>query len=170
MKGDFDMFVSEDLQREAQPPVGSIHVVDPSPLNWLYVLFHTMEEAVRTDHLGRIVPSLAKDFYWVNETTLQLDLRKGVMFHNNEPFTSDHVLQAFDQVKPWIAPHPPGTWVNLPEETTLEQVDMYTVRFHFPKQDGLALGKLRAHHYPNTIFWKSLGFGYKKLGTAEGHW
>ncbi|WP_139311235.1 hypothetical protein [Bacillus sp. MRMR6] len=32
-------------------PVWAIHVFDPSPLDWLYVLFHTMGEAVRTDHL-----------------------------------------------------------------------------------------------------------------------
>jgi ABC-type transport system substrate-binding protein len=151
-------------------PEGAIHVFDPSPLNWLYVLFHTMEEAVRADHLGRIKPSVAKEIQWLDETTLQIELKKGITFHNHEPFTSKDVVRAFKEVKPWIAPHPPGTWVNLPDETTIDQVDLYTVRLHFPKPEGLATGKLRAHHYPNTIFWEQLGFGYKKLGTGEGHW
>ncbi|MFC4321771.1 ABC transporter substrate-binding protein [Litchfieldia salsa] len=155
---------------EGKAPVGTIHIVDPSPLNWLFVLFNTMEEAVGTDREGRIVPALATSTKWVNEKTLELKLREGVLFHNNEPFTAEHVIKAFNEIKPWIAPHPPGTWVNLPEETSLEKVDEFTVQFHFPKPEGLALGKLRAHHYATFQFWDKLGFGYRKLGTAEGHW
>jgi hypothetical protein len=37
-------------------PVGTIHVVDPNPLNWLFITWNTMEEPVRTDeraHRGR---------------------------------------------------------------------------------------------------------------------
>ncbi|WP_078546742.1 ABC transporter substrate-binding protein [Litchfieldia alkalitelluris] len=155
---------------EEGSPVGSINVVDSSPLNWLYTLFHAVEEAVGADHQGRIIPSLAKKVHWVDETTLELELRKGVRFHNNEPFNADYVLRAFNEIKPWIAPHPPGTWVNLPDGTRLEKEDLYKVRYYFPKPEGLALGKLRAHHFTNMLFWNQLGFGYKKLGTAEGHW
>lgn len=70
---------------------GMISVVDPSPLNWLYILFNTMEEAVRADHLGNIVPSLVENFLWVDEKTLQLELRQGVYYHNGEYFSSDKV-------------------------------------------------------------------------------
>lgn len=151
-------------------PVGSVKVFDPSPLNWLFVLFHIIEEAVRADPLGRIVPSLANDYKWLNENTLEIDLTQDVFFQNNETFTSEHVVKAFHEENRWKAPHPPGTWLNLPEGTTVEQKDLYTVRFHFPKPDGLALGKLRGHHWTNMLFWKKLGFGYRKLGTGEGHW
>lgn len=30
-------------------PVGEVRVVDPHPLNWLYITWNTMEEPVRTD-------------------------------------------------------------------------------------------------------------------------
>ncbi|MFD1738919.1 ABC transporter substrate-binding protein [Bacillus salitolerans] len=149
---------------------GTIYIVDPSPLNWLYVLFNTMEEAVRADHQGRIVPSLARELHWVNDRTLELSLRNEVIFHNHEPFTSYHVQQAFHEERKWIAPHPPGTWVNLLDGTTIEAIDENTVRFHFPKPDGLATGKLRVYHIASLLFWNVLGFGYKKFGTAEGHW
>lgn len=149
---------------------GVIHVVDPSPLNWLYVLFNTMEEAVRASRTGRIIPSLSSKFEWINDTTLELNLREGVYYHNGAPFTSENVRQNFNEVKRWIAPHPPGTWLNLPQGSSLEVLDSYTVRIHLSKKDGLAPGKLRAHHFANNLFWQTIGFGYAKLGSAEGHW
>lgn len=36
-------------------PAGTLHVVDPHPLNWLFITWNTMEEPVRTDERGHIV-------------------------------------------------------------------------------------------------------------------
>jgi hypothetical protein len=36
-------------------PVGTLNVVDPHPLNWLYITWNTMEEPVRTDEKGNTV-------------------------------------------------------------------------------------------------------------------
>lgn len=164
------MNMNPEGERGSEIPTGCLHVVDNSAYNWLYVLFNTMEEAVRANHEGGITPSLANKFHWLDEMTLQLDLREGVLFHNHEPFNADYVIRAFDEIKPWLSPHPPGTWANFPDGTTVEKVDSHTVVFHFPTPEGLALGKLRAYHFPNRSFWETIGFGYKKLGTAEGHW
>lgn len=149
---------------------GTIHVVDPSPFNWLYVLFNTMEEPVKADKDGRIVPSLASELNWIDETVLEMKLRKGVAFHNGQPFTSQTVKENFIELQRWLAPHPPGTWLNFHEETTLKIIDEYTVQFHFPYPDGLALGKMRGNHMGNSLFWRKLGFGYAKQGSGEGHW
>lgn len=151
-------------------PVGMIYVVDPSPLNWLYILFNTMEEPVRADHLGRLIPSLATKATWLEDNVLELELRKTVYFQNREPFNASTVSHNFNQMQLWFAPHPPGTWLNLPQETTLEIIDPHTVRFHFPQPEGLALFKMRAFHQGNLLFWQSLGFGYATLGTGEGRW
>ena len=151
-------------------PKGSICVVDPSPYNWLYVLFNTMEEPVRADKVGRIIASLATTARWINKKTLKLELRKGVIFHNNEEFTAKTVKKNFDELQKWMAPHPPGTWLNFPTGTKLTIIDDYTVEFHFPKQDGLAIGKMRGNHQANLHFYQTIGFGYAKLGTGEGHW
>jgi hypothetical protein len=49
--------------------------------------------------------------------------------------------------------------------------DDYTIRFNFPEPDGLALAKFRGFHIPSERFWdEGGGFGYRKLGTGEGHW
>jgi ABC-type transport system substrate-binding protein len=151
-------------------PVGKIYVVDPSPLNWLFILFHTMEELVAPDHEGYIVPSLASHFEWIEETTLEVSLRQGVVFHNGERFTADSVARSFSEEQRWFSPHPTGTWMNLPRETTLGIIDDYTVRFIFPLPEGLAQGKLRAIHLGNELFWEKLGFGYWKQASGEGRW
>jgi ABC-type transport system substrate-binding protein len=151
-------------------PKGTIHVVDPSPYNWLYVLFNTMEEPVRADKAGRVIAALATSAKWINKTTLRMELRKGVTYHNGEEFTAHIVKKNFGELQKWAAPHPPGTWLNFPPETRLSIVDDYTIEFHFPKQDGLAIGKMRGNHMANNLFYETIGFGYTKLGTGEGHW
>ncbi|MCT8138418.1 ABC transporter substrate-binding protein [Anaerobacillus sp. CMMVII] len=149
---------------------GKIFVVDPSPLNWLFVLFHTMEELVRADHEGNVTPSLARNVRWINETTLEVELRRGVLFHNGEVFNAKSLVRSFAEEQRWLAPHPPGTWLNLPRERGVEVVDDYTVRFHFLEPEGLALAKTRGVHIGNDLFWETLGFGYAKEASGEGRW
>ena len=48
-----------------------IHIVDPSPVNWLSITWNTMEELVRVDKDGRTVPALAESYRWVNDTTME---------------------------------------------------------------------------------------------------
>jgi len=65
-------------------PQGTINVVDPSPLNWLFITWNTMEEPIRTDQDGRVVYALAESSEWLDDRTLQLKLRAGVRFQNGE--------------------------------------------------------------------------------------
>ncbi|UOR12555.1 ABC transporter substrate-binding protein [Halobacillus amylolyticus] len=150
-------------------PEGMIYVVDPSPLNWLYILYNTMEESVRADHSGAIIPSLA-NYEWKSDTVLELKLKEGVTFHDGEPFTAQVVKKSVHELLRWLVPHPPGSFLNYFKPTTLKVIDSYTVQLYFPKPDGLAVAKLRATHFANFLFWNYLGFGYRKLGSAEGHW
>jgi len=151
-------------------PQGTVYVVDPSPYNWLYVLFNTMEELVRANKAGRVIAALATSAKWINKTTLRVELRKGVTYHNGEEFTTHTVRKNFIELQKWAAPHPPGTWLNFPSGTKLTVVDDDIVEFHFPKQDGLAIGKMRGNHMGNNLFYQTIGFGYRKLGSGEGHW
>ena len=153
-----------------KPPVGTIHVVDPSPLNWLYITYNTVEELVRVSPQGKVIPAAMSLYQWINDKTLEIIIRDGEVFPDGEPLTSASVRRSFDEVLKWQSPHPPGTHFNLSPGTRLEVVDQRTVRLHLPAVDGLALGKLRAVHIMNTRFWDEIGFGYKKNGTGEGHW
>ena len=63
--------------KEAPAPVGTLHVFDPHPLNWLFITWNTMEEPIRTDHEGYITMALAESATWRDETTLEVKIRPG---------------------------------------------------------------------------------------------
>lgn len=150
-------------------PVGTVNVVDPHPLNWLYITWNTMEEPVRTDERGHIVGACMEDSYWEGDT-LVVKVRQGIRFQDGETLTAHSIKRAFDEVQKWKAPHPPGTYLNFDPATTVDVTDDYTIRFNFPEADGLALAKFRGFHIASTRFWDTVSFGYEKLGTGEGHW
>lgn len=151
-------------------PAGTVHVVDPHPLNWLYITWNTMEEPVRTDEKGNIVGAAMEDSHWEG-ATLVVKVREGIRFQDGTTLTAHSIRRAFDEVQKWKAPHPPGTYLNFHPDTTVDVTDDYTIRFEFPEPDGLALAKFRGFHIPSERFWtEGGGFGYRKLGTGEGHW
>jgi ABC-type transport system substrate-binding protein len=154
----------------ARAPAGTVQVVDPHPLNWLFITWNTMEEPVRTDQRGHIVGAAMEDSRWIDETTLEVQLRKGVRYQDGEELSAESFRRAFEEVQRWKAPHPPGTYLNFHPDTRLEVVDAHTVRMRFPQPDGLVLGKFCGFHIPSTRFWEQEGFGYRKRGTGEGHW
>ena len=157
-------------ERREDGPAGTVHVVDPHPLNWLYITYNTVEELVRADRDGLIEPAAMENFRWIDDRTLEIDVRAGERFPDGEPLTAETVKRAFDEVMRWAAPHPPGTQFNFAPGTTLEVTGERGVRFRFPEPDGLALGKLRAMHVMSAAFWERPGFGYERQGSGEGHW
>lgn len=154
----------------AREPAGTVRVVDPSPLNWLYITYNTVEELVRVDTRGKIRPAAMRSYRWKDARTLEVDVREGERFPDGEPLTAHTVRRSFDEVARWEAPHPPGTHFNIDPRTRCEATDEYTACFRLPEPDGLALGKLRAMHVMSTRFWEKIGFGYERNGTGEGHW
>jgi ABC-type transport system substrate-binding protein len=122
----------------ARAPAGTVHIVDPHPLNWLYITWNTMEEPVRTDEKGNIVGACMESSHWEG-ATLVVKIREGVRFQDGTTLTAHSVRRAFDEVQKWKAPHPPGTYLNFHPDTTVDVTDDYTIRFNFPEPDGLAL-------------------------------
>ncbi len=156
------------LAASAATPV--INVVDPSPVNWLSITWNTMEELVRVDKDGRTVPTLAESYRWVDDTTMEFKLRKGVKFQDGEEFNAKVFRRSFDEVQKSENPHPPGAFLNFAKKTELKIVDDYTVRFIFPSTDSAAIMKFRGMHVASTKFWDTNGFKNKKTGNAEGNW
>ena len=157
-------------EQEGHTPVGTVHVVDPNPLNWLYITWNTMEEPVRTDERGHMVGAIMEDSRWTDDKTLEIDVRRDIRFQDGEECTAHNVKRAFEEMQRWRAPHPPGSNLNIHQDTRAEILDDYKLRIHFPAPDGLVLGKMRGMHIPSTRFWEEEGFGYRKLGRGEGHW
>ncbi len=151
-------------------PAGTLHAVDPSPLNWLWITYNTVEELVRVTPYGKVRPAAMRGYRWIDDVTLEVRLRRGERFPDGEALDAMTVRRAFDEVGRWQAPHPPGTHFNLDARTRLEVTGRRTVRFHLPEPDGLAVGKLRAMHLMSTRVWNGPGFGYERQGRGEGHW
>ena len=151
-------------------PAGTLHVVDPSPLNWLYITYNTVEELVRVTRGGKIRPAAMRAYRWRDDRTLEVRVRPGERFPDGEPLTAATVKRSFDEQQRWQAPHPPGTHFNIDPRVRCEVASQRTVRFHLPEPDGLVIGKLRATHLMSTRFWEEVGFGYARQGSGEGHW
>jgi ABC-type transport system substrate-binding protein len=163
---------STEIEQSGQSaaPAGTVHIVDPHPLNWLFITWNTMEEPVRTDHEGYTVMALAESAQWRDDRTLEVKIRPDTVFQDGEPCTAHSIRQNFDEVQRWAAPHPPGTYLNFHPDAACVVEDELTCVFTFPVPDGLALGKFRGFHIASSSFWLTHGFGYKKTGSGEGHW
>src|SRR5262245_31665430 len=56
------------------------------------------ESLVDVDHQGKPVPGLAVSWKTVNDLTWEFALRKGVTYHDGEPFNADTVLFNLDRM------------------------------------------------------------------------
>ena len=55
------------------------------------IVKHIMPSLTRVDENNNLVPMLAESWGLVNDTTWQFKLRRGVRFHNGEPFTAEAI-------------------------------------------------------------------------------
>ena len=147
----------------------TVRVVDPSPVNWLSITWNTMEEPNRVDHAGQGQPSLATDFTWVDDHTLEMGMRDAV-YQDGEKYDAQMFKLGFDKVQEWDNPHPPGSFLNFAKDVTCEVIEGNKIRMTFPQKDSAALMKLRGMHLPSTRFWNEWGFRDPVTGSAEGHW
>jgi ABC-type transport system substrate-binding protein len=103
-------------------PVGSIHVVDPHPLNWLHITWNTMEEPVRTDAQGHLIGAAMGESRWVDDRTLQVHMRRDIRFQDGEECTARSFQHAFEEVQKWRAPPPVGCRKSLRGSRRLPRV------------------------------------------------
>lgn len=91
--------------------------------NTIGFLNHLFEPLVRYDIELKIEPALAESWEIVDATTWRFHLRRGVTFHNGNPFTADDVvasiLRAVDPSSPVKS--------NLPGVNEAKKVDDFTV-------------------------------------------
>ena len=97
--------------------VGTLNVVDPHPLNWLYITWNTMEEPVRTDQRGHMVGAVMEESRWLDEKTIEIIVRRGIRFQDGEECNAHSVKRAFEEMQRWKAPHPPGSNLNIHSDT-----------------------------------------------------
>lgn len=114
------------------------------------------------------VPALATGWNYVDELTLEVDLREGVTFHNGQPFTADDVVFTFQRIMDASEPIGINTWIEGTLDS-VEKVDDYTVRFVTPEPYAPLVANLtRIHIIPGQTF-QDMGvadFALNPVGTG----
>jgi len=152
-------WTDESFGQQTPIPQGEIHIVDKNHRNWVWITLNVMEHLVELDTDGTLVPRLATSWCWLDDRTLEMKLRTGVKFHNDEVFNADIVKLNWEENTRLRQPHLLGVELNFKPGSRLEIVDAQTVRFHFPEPDGLALDKLSLMHMANRQFYRQFGWG-----------
>lgn len=104
------------------------------------ILQQIFDGLVRIDSEGRIVPALATQWRWIDERTLELALRHGVVFHDGEPFTADAVKFTLDRYLDAKTGFPARGYLDSIQAVRI--VDPFTVRIETRFPDGILLNKL----------------------------
>ena len=118
---------------------GTLKVVDlfmPSTS----VQMNYSDSLVGLDKDNNWVPGLAEDWRWLNDRTIEFKLRRGVTFHNGEKFNAEAVRVNWEEYRKMGNPMRFKGYM-LPDETLLEAIDEYTVRFTLPEPYGIAFVK-----------------------------
>ena len=113
-------------------------------------------------------PSLATGWRWVDDKTLEFDLRKGVKFHNGEAFDADDVVTTLNFVsKP---ENKSTTQQNVNWIASAEKVEQFKVRIHLRKPFPAALEYLAGPvvMYPGEYYAKvgPKGMSEKPVGSG----
>jgi peptide/nickel transport system substrate-binding protein len=126
---------------EISKPRGEIRVVESwrPDINVVgrNVLQYLFEYALDRNELA---PCLGVSRKWVDDTTLEVKLRRGVRFTNGEPFDADAVKFNFEYQRQ----HNPGRGVQVYMKNLkdIEVIDPYTIRMVLDQPDALFLDKL----------------------------
>ncbi len=91
---------------------------------------------------NQVVPELAQDFRWLDDTTIEFDLKQNVKFHNGEAFTAADVVFTFERLLHQEVGAPRRVFVQGIER--VESVDDDTVRFYL-KQPWPVFEQLLVH-------------------------
>jgi ABC-type transport system substrate-binding protein len=147
--------------QEVPAPRGELRIVDNNPYNWAWITLNVFEGLIEVDKEGTLLPRLATGWRWLDDRTLDVTLRQGVLFHNGEVFDANIVKLNWEENTRLRQPYMDGTYMNYVPGSRLEIIDAHTVRFVFPRPDGAALIKLSVMHMANRQFYREVGWGEK---------
>src|SRR5690625_3742561 len=131
---------NEWMPRQAEPitddkwlRIGSINDMDtlnPIGANSVFDWWHLRQiydKLVRLNTQVEPVPAAASHWEVVDDVTVDITLREGMVFHDDEPVTVDDVKFSFELMKEW---HDGYLQAFLDPIKSVEVLDDVTVRFH----------------------------------------
>ncbi|MFC4166166.1 ABC transporter substrate-binding protein [Teichococcus aestuarii] len=113
---------------------------------------HVFESLIDRTPDSRPVPGLAESWKAIDDLTWELKLRRGVTWHNGEPFTAEDVVNTLARV-PKVANSPGSYAIYTRSITRVEVVDPHTVRLHTDKVHPLLPTDLTQV----AVIWRGLG-------------
>jgi peptide/nickel transport system substrate-binding protein len=130
---------------------------------------HVFDNLVYRDPAtGKYGPQLATEWKWVDDTTLDLTIRKGVVFHNGDPLSADDVVWTLNYVvspEAKVVTKQNVDWIKSAEKTGDD-----TVRIHlvgpFPAAIEYLAGPVVI--YPQAYFKKVGIDGFSKAPIGSG--
>jgi len=117
------------------------------------------------DPQGQLIGDLAESFGWVDNTTYEVTLRKGVQFHDGSPLTADDVIFTFQRIM-----NPQTAATNAPrlaDVASIEPGDNNTVRFRL-KQANATLPYVLADNSSTIVSKKWIDSGVDPKATMMG--
>ncbi|MGY3411714.1 ABC-type transport system substrate-binding protein [Bradyrhizobium sp. GM5.1] len=114
---------------------GDLKSLDPYSLNESTThahLGHVYQGLTARDKDLKIIPALAESWETPEPTRWRFHLRKGVKFHNGDPFTADDVLFSADRVRNKNS----NMQTRLAPNVKVVKVDDYTVDFVLPSHQS----------------------------------
>ncbi|MBI5623430.1 MAG: ABC transporter substrate-binding protein [Elusimicrobia bacterium] len=106
------------------------------------LLQQIFEGLVRFDAEGRLEPGLATSWRWEDDRTLEMDLRRGVVFHDGEPFDAEAVRFSVERYLDPGTGFPAAAFLSSVERVEIAGPHRVRVRMRFP--DGILLNRLAA--------------------------
>src|SRR5436190_6969571 len=115
---------------------GELKSLDPYTLNESTTHGHlgnVYEALIARDKDLKIIPALAESWETPEPTRWRFHLRKGVKFHNGDPFTADDVVFSADRVRNKNS----NMQTRLAPNVKVVKVDDYTVDFVLPSPNPI---------------------------------
>ena len=122
----------------SEPTSMDPHYHNLSPNNAL--VRHVFEPLISSNEVQALGPGLAVSWRVVDDTTWELKLRPGVIWHDGAPFTADDVLFTFERAP--NVPRSPSSFASYVRGKTFEKVDDLTVRIKTAAPEPLMLNQL----------------------------
>ncbi|CCK78481.1 ABC transporter substrate-binding protein [Desulfobacula toluolica] len=119
------------------PAITSLDNFDPDSYSVVTQIFDSL---VHLDLNGKRVPGLAVSWRMLNKTTYQFFLRKGVKFHNGEPFDAQAVKFTYDYIIDPIN-KAGNAWILSPIKR-IEIITPHKLKIHLKHPDGMFLYRL----------------------------
>ncbi|MDY6834374.1 MAG: ABC transporter substrate-binding protein [Chloroflexota bacterium] len=138
------------------------------------VIRNMFDGLVTRDTLSGVHMELAEHINWLDNQTLEINLRQGVLFHDGVEMTADDVVFTFNRIIQenaieYPVPHTSPRKSLIAPLESIESIDNYTVLMHFgdpwpPAMQLLVHQQIIPKHYLEEVGTK--GFTEHPIGTG----